>query len=142
MRRALELARAGAAVGEVPVGALIVRDGRVLGEAFNQPIAAHDPSAHAEVLALRQAGAAAGNYRLPGTVAYVTLEPCLMCVGALVQARVAAVVYGADEPKWGALRSLLDVSTLSLNHRFGVVPGVLAAESRELVVDFFRRRRR
>lgn len=141
MRRALELAAAGARAGEVPVGAVIVRGGELLGEAFNQPISSHDPSAHAEVVALRQAGRAAANYRLPGAVAYVTLEPCLMCVGALVQARVASVVYGADEPKWGALRSLLDVSSLALNHRFELVPGVLEAEARALVVDFFRRRR-
>jgi tRNA(adenine34) deaminase len=121
----------------VPVGAVIVLDGEVVGAGFNQPIRARDPSAHAEIVALRQAARRLGNYRLPGTTLYATLEPCLMCVGALVHARVARVVYGAPEPKTGALRSLLDPATLPLNHRFEVTPGVRADECRALVVDFF-----
>ena len=118
MRRALEQACLVGDSGEVPIGAVLVVEGRVVGEGSNQPIRAADPTAHAEVVALRQAAHAAGNYRLTGATAYVTVEPCLMCVGALVNARVARVVYGAAEPKWGALVSLLDVSTLRLNHRF------------------------
>jgi tRNA(adenine34) deaminase len=106
MREALALARASAAAGEVPVGAVVVLDGDVIGRGRNQPIGAHDPTAHAEVLALRDAAARVGNYRLPGATLYVTLEPCLMCVGALAHARVATVVYGATEPKAGAMESI------------------------------------
>lgn len=141
MRLALEQARRGMHLGEVPVGAVLVHGGETLASGFNQPIHAVDPSAHAEIVALRAAARRVGNYRLPGTTLYVTLEPCLMCVGALVQARVERVVYGAPEPKTGALVSLLDPDALPLNHRFEVVAGVLAAECRELVVDFFRFRR-
>jgi tRNA(adenine34) deaminase len=141
MRRALAQAELGLAQGEVPVGALVVRDGQVLAEAFNQPIATSDPTAHAEVVALRGAAAAVGNYRLPGATLYVTLEPCLMCVGALVHARVQTVVYGARDPKGGALHSVLDLSTLPLNHRFETVAGVLAQECGTLLVDFFRFKR-
>jgi tRNA(adenine34) deaminase len=141
MRRALDQARAAAAAGEVPVGAVLVRDGQVLAEAHNQPIARSDPTAHAEVVALRSAAAHAANYRLPGTALYVTVEPCLMCVGALVNARVATLVYGTAEPKFGAVSSLLALETLALNHRLAVVGGVLAAESRALLQDFFRSRR-
>jgi tRNA(adenine34) deaminase len=141
MRRALELARLAADSGEVPIGALIVVDGRVVGEGANQPIRASDPAAHAEIVALRHAAQAAENYRLSGATAYVTVEPCLMCVGALVNARVATVVYGAREPKWGALVSVLDLSALRLNHRFDVVGGVLEPECRQLMVDFFKLRR-
>ena len=141
MRQALELARRALHLGEVPIGALIVAEGRVVAEGFNQPIRAADPTAHAEVVALRQAALAAGNYRLSGTTLYVTLEPCLMCVGAIVNARVRTVVYGAAEPKWGALGSILDAQGLRLNHRFEVIGGVLEAECRQLVVDFFRLRR-
>jgi tRNA(adenine34) deaminase len=141
MRRALEKAREARDAGEVPVGAVVVLAGRVVGEGFNQPIGAGDPTAHAEIVALRQATKTSGNYRLPGATAYVTVEPCLMCVGALVNARVGTVVYGAAEPKWGALVSLLDLSTLRLNHRFDVVAGVLEAECRQLMVDFFKLRR-
>jgi tRNA(adenine34) deaminase len=142
MRRALAQARLALAQGEVPVGALLLRDGQVLAEAFNQPISTSDPTAHAEVVALRGAGAVVGNYRLPGTTLYVTLEPCLMCVGVLVQARVATVVYGAPDPKGGAIHSVLDLSTLPLNHRFDTVAGVLAAECGALLVDFFRFKRK
>ena len=141
MRRALEQARLAGERGEVPIGALLVVEGRVVGEGANQPIGAADPTAHAEIVALRQAAQAAGNYRLTGATAYVTVEPCLMCVGALVNARVATVVYGATEPKWGALVSKLDVSTLGLNHRFEVLGGVLEPECRRLMVDFFKLRR-
>jgi tRNA(adenine34) deaminase len=141
MRRALAQARLAGDGGEVPVGAVVLLEGRTVAEGFNQPIRTGDPTAHAEIVALRQAARAAGNYRLPGASVYVTVEPCLMCVGALVNARVATVVYGAAEPKWGALVSLVDVSALRLNHRFEVVGGVLEAECRQLLVDFFRSRR-
>jgi tRNA(adenine34) deaminase len=141
MRRALDLARRALHVGEVPIGALVVAEGQVVAEGFNQPIRGVDPTAHAEVVALRQAARRAGNYRLPGATLYVTLEPCLMCVGAIVNARVATIVYGASEPKWGALGSVLDARELRLNHRFEVIGGVLEAECRQVVVDFFKFRR-
>ena len=141
MREALEQARRALHVGEVPIGAVVVVGDRVAAAAFNQPIRAADPTAHAEVVALRMAARAAGNYRLTGATLYVTLEPCLMCVGAIVNARVAAVVYGAREPKWGALGSILDARDLSLNHRLAVTGGVLESECRQLVVDFFKFRR-
>jgi tRNA(adenine34) deaminase len=141
MRLALEQARLGRAAGEVPVGAVVVRDAAVLGRGFNSPIATSDPTAHAEILALRAAARATGNYRLTGGNLYVTVEPCLMCVGAIVHARIGTVVYGVLDPKGGAVRSLLDVSMLSLNHRFESVEGVLADECRALVQDFFRGRR-
>jgi tRNA(adenine34) deaminase len=141
MRRALAQARLAAESGEVPVGAVVVQEALPLAEGFNQPVRTGDPTAHAEIVALRQASRTAGNYRLPGATVYVTVEPCLMCVGALVQARVATVVYGALEPKWGALVSLLDLSRLRLNHRFAIVGGVLEAECRQLLLDFFRFRR-
>jgi tRNA(adenine34) deaminase len=141
MRRALALARAAGEAGEVPIGAVVVRAGEVVGEGSNRPIAARDPTAHAELVALREAASKAGNYRLPDATVYVTLEPCLMCVGALVNARVAAVVYGAAEPKWGAVESVLDIASVAANHRFAVVRGVLEDECRALVVDFFRARR-
>ena len=142
MRQALSQARLARDEGEVPVGAVIVFEGRVVAEGFNQPIRARDPTAHAEIVALRRAAQAVGNYRLTGASAYVTAEPCLMCVGALVNARVSTVAYGVAEPKWGALVSVLDVSALRLNHRVEVVPGVLEAECRQLLVDFFKSRRR
>src|SRR5688572_11966766 len=141
MRRALDLARAAGEAGEVPIGALVVLSGEVLAEGSNRPIAARDPTAHAEVVALRGAALSAGNYRLPGATVYVTLEPCLMCVGALLNARVATVVYGAAEPKWGAIESVIDLASMAANHRFAVVRGVLEDECRALVVDFFRARR-
>ena len=141
MREALAQAAAAAAAGEVPVGAVIVRDGAVVAAGRNQPIGATDPTAHAEIVALRAAARATGNYRLPGTTLYVTVEPCLMCVGAIVQARVDTVVYGADEPKGGGLRSVVRLEDLALNHRFQVVPGVLEEECRMLLVGFFRSRR-
>lgn len=141
MREALEGARAAMRLGEVPIGAVVVHDGQVVARGFNQPIHRQDPTAHAEVVALREAAHALGNYRLPGCSVYVTLEPCLMCVGALLNARVATVVYGAAEPKFGALRSVLSIEDVPANHRFEVVPGVLEAECRRLVVDFFKFRR-
>ena len=141
MRLALAEAQAARAAGEVPIGAVVVAAGRVVGRGSNRPLGTSDPTAHAEIVALREAAAAAANYRLPGATVYVTLEPCLMCVGALVNARVGTVVYGAAEPKWGAVESILQVSGLALNHRFEVVSGVLEAECRALVVDFFRSRR-
>ena len=141
MRLALEQAALAEARGEVPVGAVVVRDGAVLGRGHNQPIAACDPTAHAEIVALREAARAASNYRLSGATLYVTVEPCLMCVGATVHARIASLVFGALDPKAGAVRSLLDPNALPLNHRFGVVEGVLAEECRELLQRFFRSRR-
>lgn len=142
MRRALELAGEAEAAGEVPVGAVLVSDGTLLAEARNEPIARHDPSAHAEMLVLRAAGRALGNYRLPGTTLYVTLEPCPMCAGALVHARVQRVVYGAADPRTGAAGSVLDLlRSDTLNHRCVVEGGVLGDESGALLRGFFRRRR-
>ena len=141
MGLALEQARRGLAAGEVPIGAVVVAGGAVAGEGFNRPVGAVDPTAHAEIIALRAAASALGNYRLPDTTLYVTLEPCLMCVGALIGARVGTVVYGSAEPKWGAIESIVKVGTLAANHRFTVVAGVLESECRTLVVDFFRSRR-
>lgn len=141
MRQALEGARTALHIGEVPIGAVVVRDGQMVAQGFNQPIHRLDPTAHAEVVALREAARVLGNYRLPGCTLYVTLEPCLMCVGALLNARVGMVVYGAAEPKFGALRSILRIEDVPANHRFAVIPGVLETECRQLVVDFFKYRR-
>jgi len=143
MEAALEEARRGLLAGEVPIGAVLVVDGRVAARAFNQPIGAVDPTAHAEILVLREAARAIGNYRLTEATVYVTVEPCLMCVGALVHARVREVVYGAAEPKTGALVSAIRGLDLpGLNHRFAVTGGVLEEECRELIQQFFRDRRR
>ena len=141
MRRALDEAVRAREAGEVPVGAVVVSGHRVVGTGFNRPIGAKDPTAHAEIVALGAAGQALGNYRLVGTTLYVTVEPCLMCVGALVHARVATVVYGVPDPKGGAIRSLLDVGALPLNHRFESVEGVLGEECRDLLQSFFREKR-
>lgn len=142
MRLALEQARLAADAGEVPIGAVVVAAGEVVGRGFNRPIGAVDPTAHAEVIALREAARALGNYRLTGVDLYVTLEPCLMCVGALVHARVAKVIFGAREPKTGALVSTLQALDIpALNHRFEIVEGVLEAECRDIVQAFFRDRR-
>jgi tRNA(adenine34) deaminase len=142
MRRALALAAQAAAAGEVPVGALVVAGDRVLGQGHNQPIAASDPSAHAEIVALREAGLHAGNYRLPGARLYVTLEPCVMCAGAIVQARLDAVIYGAEDPRAGAAGSVFDVlNTDRLNHRVDLRAGVLADECALILKDFFKGRR-
>lgn len=143
MQRALMLAAAAAEAGEVPVGAVLVRDGLVVGEGRNQPISSCDPTAHAEIVALRSAAAACGNYRLPGTTLYVTIEPCTMCVGALIHARVARVVFGAAEPKAGALVSNLQLAEAPhWNHHLEVVGGLCAHEATDLMQSFFRRRRR
>ncbi|MGH9236934.1 MAG: tRNA adenosine(34) deaminase TadA [Vicinamibacterales bacterium] len=143
MRAALEQARLALAAGEVPIGAVVVAGGEIVARAFNQPIAAVDPTAHAEVLALRAAAAHIGNYRLTDTTVYVTVEPCLMCVGALVHARVREVVFGALEPRTGALVSTLRGHEIpGLNHRFTVTGGVLEADCRELIQQFFREKRR
>jgi tRNA(adenine34) deaminase len=142
----MDLALAQAALaqskGEVPVGAVLVDPGgAVIGVGFNQPISAHDPSAHAEIVVLRAAALKMSNYRLPDTTMVVTVEPCLMCAGALVNARVSRVVYGAAEPKWGALGSRLSVMELGLNHRIDVVSGVREAECAAILRAFFRDRR-
>ncbi len=142
MREALTLAREAAAAGEVPVGAVVVRDGVVIGRGRNAPVGSHDPTAHAEIVALRDAASHAGNYRLPGVTLYVTLEPCMMCVGALMHARVQTVVYGATEPKAGAMESTQRAHEHpALNHQVTVVSGVLAAECRDVLQAFFRDRR-
>lgn len=141
LRLALEQARLGRERGEVPVGAVLTRDGAVVARGFNQPLGACDPTAHAEIVALREGARALGNYRLVGTTLYVTLEPCLMCVGALLSARVERLVYGAPEPKFGAVRSLLRLDELKTTHRLAVQGGLLEDECRQLVVDFFRFRR-
>lgn len=142
MRRALQLAGKAEAIGEVPVGAILVRDDQVLGEGFNTLIRDHDPSAHAEMVAIRAAARAEGNYRLPGTTLYVTLEPCSMCAGVIVQARIARVVYGADDPRTGAARSVFNIlDHPQLNHRCEVVGGVLAEECGAILRRFFRARR-
>jgi tRNA(adenine34) deaminase len=142
MQLALEQARQAAARGEVPVGAVLVRDGDVIARGGNQPIAAHDPSAHAEIVALRAGGQALGNYRLEDTVLYVTLEPCLMCASAMVHARVRRVVFGAFDPKAGAAGGLIDFFALKgLNHRVDVFGGVMEAECGRLLADFFARSR-
>lgn len=142
MRRALALAVLAEQAGEVPVGAVLVRDGGVLGEGHNSPITAHDPSAHAEIQALRAAAARVGNYRLPGTTLYVTLEPCVMCAGAIVQARVQRVVFGAVDPRAGAAGSVFDVlNGDKLNHRVELTAGVLEQDSARLLQTFFRSRR-
>lgn len=143
MRRALDLAREARQLGEVPVGAVVVRDGEVVGEGFNQPIAAHDATAHAEIVALRAAGRRAGNYRLTGATLYVTIEPCQMCVGAMVHARIARLVYGAREPKAGAIESAMRAHEHpSLNHRMIAEGGVLEAECRAAIQEFFEGRRK
>jgi len=142
MRRALELAQRAVEAGEVPVGAVLVADGAVVGEGHNQPISSCDPTAHAEIQALREGAQRVGNYRLPGSVLYVTLEPCVMCAGALMHARVARVVFGAPDPKTGACGSVLNpFAEARLNHHTKVDGGVLAEECGELVRAFFNVRR-
>lgn len=142
MRRALSLAEEARAAGEVPVGAVVVSGGREIGAGYNRPIGAADPTAHAEIVALRAAAKSLGNYRLPGTTLYVTLEPCPMCAGAMVQARVARVVYGAADERWGAAGSVFDVlGSEVLNHRPVCVSGVLADRSSRLLREFFRAKR-
>ena len=142
MGLALDLAREAGALGEVPVGALMVIDGEVVGRGFNQPIGRHDPTAHAEIMALRDAAARLGNYRLPGSTLYVTLEPCAMCAGAIMHARVGRVVFGARDPKTGAAGSVVDLFAESrLNHHTAIAGGVLADECGSLLSAFFAARR-
>jgi len=142
MQQALEQAGLAALAGEVPVGAVIVRDGEVISKAFNKPITNHDPSAHAEMLALRQAALSAENYRLPGTTLYVTLEPCTMCAGAILHARVDRVVYGAVDAKTGAAGSVLYVFSSKQNkHQTVIECGMMAEECGQLLRDFFKERR-
>jgi tRNA(adenine34) deaminase len=142
MRAALDLARQARQHGEVPVGAVVVLDGAVIGAGFNQPIRAADPTAHAEIVAMRAAGSRLGNYRLSGAELYVTIEPCQMCVGAMVHARIARVIYGAREPKAGAIESAMRAHDHpSLNHRMEAVGGVLEAECRAVIQEFFEGRR-
>ena len=139
---ALELAREARERGEVPVGAVLVIDGEIMGRGFNQPVSRNDPTAHAEIVALRQAGREAGNYRLPGSTMYVTIEPCQMCVGAMVHARVARVVYGTPEPKAGAIESAMRAHEHpALNHRLEVTGRVLEDECRDVIQTFFQERR-
>ena len=143
MHRALDQARLGLAAGEVPVGAVVVDDaGEIIGEGFNAPVAGHDPSAHAEVRALRDAAERLGNYRLDGCTLYVTLEPCLMCTGAIIHARLARVVYGAAEPKTGMVESRANLFAQPwYNHRVEVEGGLLAAQAKRLLKTFFAGRR-
>ena len=142
MRHALELAGRAEAEGEVPVGAIVVRDGTVLGEGWNRPIAAHDPTAHAEMLALREAAARAGDYRLGGATLYVTLEPCPMCAAAMMHARIARLVFGAWDPRQGAAGSAFNLVTApQMNHRIDSFGGVLSEECGALLRAFFASRR-
>ncbi|MFZ5510881.1 MAG: tRNA adenosine(34) deaminase TadA [Pseudomonadota bacterium] len=142
MTQALRLAREGQAAGEVPVGAVVVKDGEIVGRGFNAPISRHDPSAHAEMLALRDAAQRLGNYRLPGCELYVTLEPCAMCAGAIMHARISRVVFGARDPKTGAAGSVIDLfGEERLNHHAMVEGGVMAEECGALLSEFFAARR-
>ncbi|MEN3364397.1 MAG: tRNA(adenine34) deaminase, partial [Burkholderiales bacterium] len=142
MRQAIDQARNAWALGEVPVGAVVVKDGQVVATGFNQPIGTHDPTAHAEIMALRAAAAVLGNYRLPGCELYVTLEPCAMCSGAMMHARLARVVFGAADPKTGACGSILNLfEQEKLNHHTEVVGGVLAEDCSALLKEFFAERR-
>ena len=143
MRQALALGAIGAARGEVPVGAVVVLDGTVVGEGYNQPIGSHDATAHAEIVAIRDAGRRLGNYRLTGATLYVTIEPCQMCVGAMVHARIARVVYGTPEPRAGAIESAMRAHEHpAMNHRLSAAGGVLEDECRAAMQAFFRDRRR
>lgn len=142
MGRALELAREAESQGEVPIGAVLIRQDRILAEGWNRPISLCDPTAHAEIEALRAGGQALRNYRLPGTALYVTLEPCIMCMGAIIHARVQRLVYGAADPRQGAAGSVLSLHQAGfVNHRVEVTGGVLAASCAALLRDFFLRRR-
>ena len=142
MRMAIEQAQLAAQSGEVPVGAVLVKDGQVISKAFNKPIANHDPSAHAEMLALREAALAEENYRIPGSTLYVTLEPCAMCSGAMLHARIYRVVYGASDPKTGAAGSVLDIfASKQINHQTSVEGGIMSEECGQLLRDFFKGRR-
>jgi tRNA(adenine34) deaminase len=142
MQQAIEQAMLAASAGEVPVGAVLVRDGKVISKGFNQPISNSDPSAHAEMLALRGAAQSEANYRLPGTTLYVTLEPCTMCAGAILHARVDRVVFGASDPKTGAAGSVLNVfSEKQINHQTQVEGGIMSEECGQILRQFFKERR-
>ena len=142
MEEALREAQRALALGEVPVGAIVVSEGRIVGRGCNRPLSANDPTAHAEILALREAGTAMGNYRLLDCDLYVTVEPCSMCAGAITHARVRRLIYGAEDPKAGAVHSMLQVlNHPKLNHKVEVSSGVLAAQCMDLVQSFFRERR-
>lgn len=142
MRQALDQAQNAWALGEVPVGAVVVKDGQVVATGFNQPIGTHDPTAHAEIMALRAAATILGNYRLPGCELYVTLEPCVMCAGAMMHARLARVVFGATDPKTGACSSIVNLFEQErLNHHTEVTGGVLEQQCSQLLKDFFAERR-
>ena len=143
MEEALREAQRAFALGEVPVGAVVVRDGQIVGRGWNCPISENDPTAHAEVLALRDAGRAVGNYRLGDCELFVTIEPCAMCAGAITHARIKRLVYGADDPKAGAVASVFEVlNHAKMNHRVEVVSGVLASRAMDMVQAFFRERRK
>jgi tRNA(adenine34) deaminase len=143
MQRALQLAHEAEAAGEVPVGAVIVFNGELIAEGWNQPIRSSDPTAHAEIMALRAAGRKLGNYRLLDAELYVTLEPCPMCVGAMLHARVKRVIYAATDPKTGALGGAYDLlNSVSHNHSFKVTKGILEEQSRKMLQEFFRNRRK
>jgi tRNA(adenine34) deaminase len=143
MEKALELARRAEEAGEVPVGAVIVKENQLLAEGWNQPISSHDATSHAEIMAMREAGKILNNYRLVDTTMYVTLEPCSMCVGAMIHARVSKVVYGTSEPRTGALGGAFDLLQANQhNHVFDVVSGVLAEESKTMLQNFFQSRRK
>lgn len=143
MRQALDQAHNAWALGEVPVGAVVVKDGQVIATGFNQPIGTHDPTAHAEIMALRAAATILGNYRLPGCELYVTLEPCAMCSGAMIHARLARVVFGASDPKTGACGSIVNLFEQNqLNHHTQLIGGVMAQECGALLKDFFAERRK
>ena len=143
MQLALEQARLALQAGEVPVGAVIIRDGEVVGSGFNRNLMENDPTAHAEIVAMREAAARLGNHRLTGCILFCTIEPCTMCAGAMVHARISRLVYGAVDPKAGAAGSVLDVTSHPrLNHRMEVTPGVLAQECSEMLKVFFAERRR
>lgn len=142
MREALQLARQAEQQGEVPVGAVVVKDNRIIGRGYNQPISGNDPSAHAEMMALRDAAKNLGNYRLVECTLYVTIEPCTMCAGAMVHARIKQLVYGAPEPKSGVIASNVQLlEAAHFNHRIDQVGGVLASECATLISEFFKRRR-
>ncbi|MXS85016.1 tRNA adenosine(34) deaminase TadA [Nitrosomonas sp. HPC101] len=142
MRHALDLARVAGNAGEVPVGAVVVRDGRIAGYGYNRPVTSLDPTAHAEIMALRDAACKLGNYRLPDCTLYVTLEPCVMCTGAMFHARIKRLVYAADDPKTGVCGSLLDLpADTRLNHHLAISRGVLADEASSLLKQFFMIRR-
>ncbi len=143
MRHALTLAHKAAEAGEVPVGAVLVNDGQLLAEGWNRPIIDHDPTAHAEIMAIRAAAKRVENYRLPGTTLYITIEPCSMCAGAIIHARIARVVFGAAEPRAGAAGSALNLlCNAQFNHQTEVSAGVLAEECGQVLKDFFAMRRK